>query len=279
MHAAAPSATPLFVLGRHRSGTTWVANVLATLPEVYAPEHASPRRIHESAFFSHLLRHCNHGRTGPDLQRAQALFERSQFFALTGLERGPDIRESGPAGYFRAVMEAGARRKGARYWLEKTPAHALHSRFLAEAYPDAVFVVVQRDYRGVVASNVHGFGRPDSAADWFRHSAITAAYEKVLGNREAVRVRYEDLVGDFDGTMRRLLDALGIRSAVPARPGERNSSFTDRAPRLTAMQRFAMAAGRALVMPLPAGALERAIVAWRARRTSHIPEWFPAARP
>ena len=268
--------TPLFILGRHRSGTTWLANALATLPEVYAPEHASPRKTHESAFFSHLVRHCNHGRTESDLREIKRLFEHSRFFALTGQAQGPDILRLGPAGYFRAIMEAGARRKGARYWLEKTPAHTMHSRFLSEAFPDAVFVAVQRDYRDVVGSNVHGFGTPASAWNWFRHSAATAAYEKVIARRRAIVVRYEDLLADFAGTMQGLMAALGIAGPAPPPAIERNSSFADAPPAFTARQRVAMASGRWLVRMLPSAALERAIVAWRARTPASLPGWFPA---
>lgn len=268
--------TPLFILGRHRSGTTWLANALATLPEVYAPEHASPRKTHESAFFSHLVRHCNHGRTESDLREIKRLFEHSRFFALTGQAQGPDILRLGPAGYFRAIMEAGARRKGARYWLEKTPAHTMHSRFLSEAFPDAVFVAVQRDYRDVVGSNVHGFGTPASAWNWFRHSAATAAYEKVIARRRAIVVRYEDLLADFAGTMQGLMAALGIAGPAPPPAIERNSSFADAPPAFTSRQRVAMASGRWLVRMLPSAALERAIVAWRARTPASLPGWFPA---
>jgi Sulfotransferase family len=268
--------TPLFVLGRHRSGTTWLANALASLPEVYAPEHVAPRRIHESAFFSHLVRHCNHGRCESDLREIKRLFEASRYFALTGQAQGPDILRLGPAGYFRAVMEAGARRKGARYWLEKTPAHTLHSKFLSEAFPDAVFVAVQRDYRDVVASNVHGFGAPASAWNWFRHSVATAAYEKVIARRPAIVVRYEDLLADFGGTMQGLMTALGIPGPVPPVATERNSSFADVPPAFTARQRLAMSAGRGLVRLLPSAVLERAVVAWRARTPAALPAWFPA---
>lgn len=267
--------TPLFVLGRHRSGTTWLANALASLPEVYAPEHASPRRIHESAFFSHLVRHCNHGRTESDLCEIKRLFESSRFFALTGQQQGPDILRLGPAGYLRAIMEAGARRKGARYWLEKTPAHTLHSRFLAEAFPDAIFVAVQRNYREVVGSNVHGFGEPASAWSWFRHSAATAAYEKVTTRRPAVVVRYEDLLADFAGTMLGLMRALEISGPAPPIAAERNSSFAEAPPAFTGWQRIAMSAGRWLIRPLPSAALERAIVAFRARTPAALPGWFP----
>jgi LPS sulfotransferase NodH len=267
---------PLFILGRHRSGTTWLANALASLPEVYAPEHASPRTIHESAFFSHLVRHCNQGRTDADLREIKRLFEGSQFYALTRLDRGPDILRLGVAGYFRAVMEAGARRKGSRYWLEKTPSHTLHSQFLAEAFPDAVFIAVQRDYRDVVGSNVHGFGKPASLWNWFRHSAATAAYEKVIARRHATVVRYEDLLADFTGTMKGLMHALGIDGPVPQLATERNTSFADAPPAFTARQRIAMSCARWLVRPVPSAALEGAIVAWRARTPAALPGWFPA---
>ena len=269
--------TPLFILGRHRSGTTWLANVLATLPDVYAPEHAVPRRIHESAFFSHLVRHCNHGRTVADLHAIQRMFEASQFFALTGLARGPDVVQLGLPGYFRAIMEAGALRKGARYWLEKTPAHTLHAKFLSRAFPDAVFVAVLRDYREVVASNVHGFADAGSAWQWFRHSAATAAYERVIGRHAVHVVRYEELLHDFAGTMRNLLETLGIPGPVPAMPTERNSSYADAPPPLAAWQRLAMAAGRWTVLLLPTALLESAIIAWRERTPGRIPGWFPAA--
>ena len=59
-------------------------------------------------------------------------------------------------------MEIGADRRGARYWLEKTPAHTLHARFLRRAFGDAVFLAMVRDYREVVASNVYAFGVPAS---------------------------------------------------------------------------------------------------------------------
>ena len=159
------SARPIFVLGRHRSGTTWLSNIIASYPDVYAPQHPLHHGIHESAFFSRLVPYCNGGRTAADLLAIKHLFESSDYFLLTGLERGPDIVVNGYAKYFRIVMDAAATKHGARYWLEKTPSHTLHARFLAESYPDAVLLAVVRNTGDVVASNVHGFGKPRSAWD------------------------------------------------------------------------------------------------------------------
>ena len=71
---------PIFVLGRHRSGTTWLSNVLAAFPEIYAPAHELHHGTHESAFFSHLVPYCNGGRTAVDLLAIKRLFERSDYF-------------------------------------------------------------------------------------------------------------------------------------------------------------------------------------------------------
>ncbi len=272
------TTTPLFVLGRHRSGTTWLGNILASLPEVYAPAQAQQWGVQESAYFSHLVPHCNHGRTAADLRRIKSLFERSRYFSLTGLEAGPDILAFGIAGYFRAIMESGASAAGARYWLEKTPAHTLHAGYLARAFPDAAFVAVIRGHDGVVASNVHGFGDPASPASWFRQSAVTAAYEKIILRHRVHVVRYESLVSDYDATVRALLEALGIAcGSVPQSGLPRNTSFREAPPPRLWWQSAAVALGRGVVLPLPAAVIEAAAAHWRDRRQRSLPPWFFAS--
>lgn len=44
---------PIFVFGRHRSGTTWVTNVLMSHKKVFSPNHETHNGQHESAFFAH----------------------------------------------------------------------------------------------------------------------------------------------------------------------------------------------------------------------------------
>ncbi len=271
------SPTPIFVIGRHRSGTTWVANALSAYDGVYAPRHEAHRGVHESAFFSHLVPHCRGGRTPADMLQIKELFERSDFYLLTGLSRGPDILRHGYAGYFRQVMDASALAHGARYWLEKTPSHTLHARFLSRAFPDAVIMAVVRRTSDVVASNVHGFGNPGSAWTWFRQALATRVYERVARRNAALVVRYEDLCDDFSGTLRRIAKRLGLGDAVPAdaQAFVRNTSFAGEIPRLRWWQSAAINTAWLLASLVPGPALDFAVEFWRARkREATLPGWF-----
>ena len=272
-------ARPLFILGRHRSGTTWLANILASLPEIHAITHERHQGVHESAYYSHLVPHCGHGRSDADRQEIKRLFEQSDFFALSGLEQGPDIRQLGIAGYFRAVMDAGAGRSDARYWLEKTPANTLIARRLREAFPDAVFLAIVRDYRDVVASLVHGFGNPASMTDWFRQSVLTAIYEKAIAASGATVIRYESLVQDYEGSLARILALLELSpDSLPRSAFRQNSLYVESRPALRGWQWLAMRAGRSLVLPWPAGLVERAVLRRLDRMRGKLPPWF-LARP
>lgn len=271
-------ARPLFILGRHRSGTTWLANILASVPGIHAITHERHQGVHESAYFSHLVPHCGHGRTEADRQEIKRLFEQSDFFALSGMAQGPDIGRLGTAGYFRAVMDAGASRRNARYWLEKTPANTLVARRLREAFPDAVFLAIVRDYRQVVASLVHGFGDPESMYDWFRQSVLTAIYEKVIATSHATVIRYEALVRDYDGSLRAILAQLGLPpGSAPRSAFRRNTLYAESRPTLRGWQLLAMKAGRWLVLPWPAAVVERAVLRRLDRARGRLPPWFFAA--
>jgi len=112
--------TPLFVLGKQRSGTTWLGNLLLDHPSIAGVAHAAHRGIHESAFFSHV-----DGRYG-DLSVRQNFIEfasvmaESDYFRLAEVSF-KDIMSLHPddyAGVFRTVMYCFARRRGARYWIE-----------------------------------------------------------------------------------------------------------------------------------------------------------------
>src|SRR5581483_12000939 len=65
--------------------------------------------------------------------------------------------------HFETLMRLYATRQGARYWLEKTPRHAIYVDQIAERFPRARFVVVRRDPSRTVRGQIAAFPAPGSS--------------------------------------------------------------------------------------------------------------------
>ena len=154
-------AAPLFVLGKQRSGTTWLANQLCEHSLIDGPRHEHHGGIHESVYFSHV-----YGRYG-DLAQKTNYVEFVEAMAVSDLMRILEVDKAflyslWPTHYeaiFRIVMNRYAESRGARYWLDKTPRHTLLVSDLAAMYPDAKFIAIIRDVHDVVNSTVSRYGK------------------------------------------------------------------------------------------------------------------------
>ncbi|HKJ01921.1 MAG TPA: sulfotransferase [Longimicrobiales bacterium] len=232
----AATVRPVFVLGTARSGTTWLANRLASHPRiaaVTAPEHEG---IHESHLFSH-TRHFFPERLRFD--EFLEMYRREDYFYLTGLDadglsaRYGDRKGSVPE-LFGLLMVEFAHSQGAGWWLEKTPKHTAYWEELATAYPDSRFVLIRRDFADTLRSSLTRFGDPrrahlpQIARKVLRYATDGAAMdrlERTLDRRRLALVRYEDLLRDPDGETDRLLRFLDLPSRSLRSAFERNSSY------------------------------------------------------
>ena len=151
---------PLFVLGKQRSGTTWLSTQLSQHSQIACVRDDHHGGIEESAYFSHVA-----GRYG-DLSKKTNYVEFvevvavSDFMGILGVDKDflyalwPTTYE----GVFEAVMTRLAQQKGSRYWLDKTPEHTLMADKLAALYPDAKFVAILRDAHDVMRSSMGRYG-------------------------------------------------------------------------------------------------------------------------
>ncbi len=221
------ASAPLFILGAHRSGTTWLANALCNHPQIFgiqAPEYGG---IVESWYFSHL-----DGRFGRLEQRERYLtfldtFRRTPFFRASGVPLA-QLKDLAPTGYndfYLNFMRAGlaARRTGARFLLEKTPVHTLYAATLARAFPDSFFVTITRAPADVVASalklraNKGQLLMPEAslrsiAALVFhrrRYQAYIDRFSRLYPNR-FLNLEYESLRADPQGEFRRCLNFIDL---------------------------------------------------------------------
>jgi len=115
-----------------------------------------------------------------------------------------------------------AARRGKRRWAEKTPQNVRHIGFLFRHFPASKFIHVIRDGRDVVCSlrthpryrMVNGVKTPTNICrplapcvhEWLRD---TAAGMRWRGCPNYTEVRYEDLLAEPEGTLRRLCEFIG----------------------------------------------------------------------
>ncbi|MBI5106287.1 MAG: sulfotransferase, partial [Solirubrobacterales bacterium] len=115
-------------------------------------------------------------------------------------ERGADDVTSA----LRGMFEAYAARFGKPRWGEKTPDHLAHLDAIARALPEARFVHLVRDGRGVAASVL---GLPFAPGDGSIEAAAADWRDRILAGRAAavdgvLEVRYEHLVRDPEAVLR-----------------------------------------------------------------------------
>ncbi|MGH6928732.1 MAG: sulfotransferase family protein [Dongiaceae bacterium] len=284
---AVPSPVPIFVLGLQRSGTTWVANMLGAHSQVACVESEDHHGVHESVFFSHFARAYGDLGDEGNFRRFATDFAASDYYVLTGVEEGWLWRRR-PASYaaaFRDLMDEMAHRRGARFWVEKSPHHTLLCRQLARDFPDARFVCVVRESLSRVRSLLWGLRRkppsyPGRIGFLLTACAANDFYSRTLERftlecDRSILVRYEELVRDVEGNLRRIAEFSGVPlEAAMLKPRfAPNSSFRSAQERdraLGAADR-ALICGFALllrVFPLP---LLRRFNVWRNRRDR--PTW------
>lgn len=283
-------AAPVFVLGLQRSGTTWIANLLAgsgAVAAVASPEH---RGVHESVFFSHFAVAFGPYDDARARRAFRSAFAKSDYFLLSGLPEAmldaAIARSRDYAGVFAEVMDAMAARDGRTHWLEKSPHHTLLAEYLARRFPEARFVCVVRSSPGLIASRLAADGRETPrglkrAADILRGALVNALYVRWLerfaaGCERARLLRYEDFVADETAERRVLRDflELGVAPEAMRSPFSPNSSHTDaRTRRLTGADQILVALGDLLGRLSPLWLL--AAIERRRRRARGVewPDW------
>jgi hypothetical protein len=164
-------STPLFVVGKHRSGTTWLSNLLLDHTLIAGVQHKDHHGIHESAFFSHVRGRYGDLNLFSNFAEFAAVVSKSDYFRLMGVSF-EELIELYPSTYsevFRTVMNRFADRHEARYWLEKSPMHTSRIQEIGELYSDARFV-------GILRNPV------DAAFSWLkRRSPEGGALRRALG--------------------------------------------------------------------------------------------------
>jgi len=180
-------ARPIFVVGCQRSGTTMLRLMLDSHPHIACGP--------ETRFLADLERVV-----GADWKRlSQYGFSQEEWLARI-------------AAFFGGIQSDYAAAHGKVRWADKSPRYALSMDFITRVFPDAQVVHVIRDGRDVAVSHRKRFGywsSVKSSVKWPRYIAAARAAGSRIPEGQYLELRYEDLVGDGEATLRRLFDFLG----------------------------------------------------------------------
>ncbi|GAB4554996.1 MAG: sulfotransferase [Phycisphaerales bacterium] len=199
---------PFFIVGTGRSGTTLLQRMLAAHPRITIPP--------ETQFFS---------RFDPALRFTDPLRERDTDAYLARVESDAWWGEMGLSiDAYRAQIEAGGRDARSMLWWmlrelsfgtpegirygEKTPHHEKRVARISALFPGARFIHIVRDPRDVVVSLRREAWWPWRSVQRTARSVRATLHrqrcnEAALGDRYT-RVRYESLVEDPEGELRRI---------------------------------------------------------------------------
>lgn len=207
---------PIFVIGRNRSGTKWLSNILANHPNVAAIQRKGAGGILETNIFLNYPRLLGTIQEEENYTAFKILFENSNFFKTSGLnvENVFSKRYKSFYPFFRDFMDQYAEYKGLDHWVQKVT--SIKFPDLLQAYPDAKFVVIQRQnlHDNILSNMLLKDGKSISYKKTLKHVFLYYLHKRIenkfYNNRNVTFVKYEDLKFQQTDTVNRLCDFLSI---------------------------------------------------------------------
>ncbi len=195
------SASPVFVGGMFKSGTTLLRAMLGQHPRIASGL--------ETQWFNLDWRDPSDDGFRAHLQRMAAFFE------LPGdevLELAAGAAEA--TTFVDGLMSAVARRQGKPRWAEKTPGNVAHLDEIWQAWPGAQVVHIVRGPKDAYASLKLADKAPTGAVyaqKWCDIMGVNAALKERLrpSTSQSSEIRYEALIFEPESVMRSVLDFLG----------------------------------------------------------------------
>ena len=212
-----PPALPSFpfVVGEARSGTTLLRVMLDAHPELAIP----PESYFVSGLYPFRGRYERGGSFDlPRFARDLGSLRKFRDWDLPAATLRAAFAEPMPGGGYpdaiRLLYATYASAHGKPRYGDKSPGYVTRMGVLSRLFPEARFVHIVRDVRAVALSLVEmprEWGTrtvPEGAARWRHRVGRGHAEGTALGPERYLEVRYEDLVADAEGVLRRVLGFL-----------------------------------------------------------------------
>ena len=207
------SATPFFIVGAARSGTSLLSRIMNSHPHIAVP--------FESHIYSTFLPWMKHyGDLSNEGHMARLLDDILSTEMLRHWSPQPDriatlhgIRRHDLHGLIDSLFSTWAEAQGKKRWGEKTPSHIRHWRQIVQGFPEARFVHIVRDGRDVSISWIDArFGPKNifyAARYWKRYLAHVRDLRAAVPASRLIDVDYASLLAKPERTLQRICDFLG----------------------------------------------------------------------
>lgn len=193
---------PVFILGFPRSGTTLVEQTLTAHPRVAAGDELP--LIHDiTGIMPRML--------ASPMAYPEALAELWMGDRRDGLD---DLRDY----YLQKVRQMGVLQEGADFFTDKMPLNETHLGLIAMLFPEAPLIHVIRHPLDIMVSAIsnhftHGMycatALETAATHYVRVMDLVSHYRSQMALRY-LPIRYEDMVADQEGSVRAMLDFVGL---------------------------------------------------------------------
>jgi len=192
------------VVGVGRSGTTLLRLMLDAHPQMTIPP--------ETHFVPAVIEACRAAARPESAVEAMTSVRQwgdQGIEAAEMLDRMRGLESFDAAAALRSFYALQAERQGKPRWGDKTPVYVESMDLIGEALPEARFIHLIRDGRDVALSRARrGFGKNAggrrAGERWRRR--ILAAREQSKRLPHYLELRYEDLIEDSEGNLRRVCD-------------------------------------------------------------------------
>jgi hypothetical protein len=197
-----------FIVGTTRSGSTLLRLMLDAHPEMAIPS--------ETHFLPDLIKAYRWERASA-AELAEVVIEHRRWgdFQLEPdelRERFAAVDPLSPGNAIRAFFELYAEKQGKPRWGDKTPGYVREMLRIQSVLREAHFIHLIRDGRDVALSMLGMSWGPSTVEDAARRwrKRVLRAREQVPRTKHYIEVRFEDLLTDTEGQLRRVCDYIDL---------------------------------------------------------------------
>lgn len=205
---------PIYVIGMNRSGTKWLSNELSRHSDISCIQN-DVTGIRETNMFIAFANKCDI-RVLDEYIALVELWSATDFFERTGVDKKIlyecENRPTSSVEMFQIVMNEFARIQETKHWLQKI--NPIIGRQLAESLPHAKFVIIHRNMRDQIRSNlVRTYPDPSPlviARAVFSYVRDKKVLDQIVRISQCLVVNYESLESQKEIVLRRIFKSWNL---------------------------------------------------------------------